>query len=152
MSIEAMKQALEALKYSTPIPQNKWAQENAIIALRTAIEQAEKQETVAWRFTGIAGFKRFVTDAQYKAFSPEVRAWYEPFKCASYTTPPAAQQKPLTDEEYKALVDARNEAMLWAIKGRIPECGAFAGIAQNLDYLCEQLSIEAAHGIKEKNT
>jgi hypothetical protein len=72
-----------------------------------------------------------------------------------YTTPPAAAQRQwvgLTDEEYKALVDARNEAMLWAIKGRIPECGAFAGIAQNLDYLCEQLSIKAAHGIKEKST
>jgi hypothetical protein len=66
--------------------------------------------------------------------------------------PPAAQRQPLTDEEYKALVDARNEAMQWTIKGRVPECGAFAGIAQNLDYLCEQLSIEAAHGIKEKNT
>jgi hypothetical protein len=62
----------------------------------------------------------------------------------------AAQRQPLTDEEYKALVDARNEAMQWAIKGRIPECGAFAGIAQNLDYLCEQLSMEAK--LKEKNT
>jgi hypothetical protein len=45
-------------------------------------------QPVAWRFTGIAGFKRFVTEAQYKAFSPEVRAWYEPFKCATCTTPP----------------------------------------------------------------
>jgi len=60
-------------------------------------------EPVAWRFTGIAGFKRFVTDAQHKAFSPEVQSWYEPFKCATYTTPPAAQRQwvGLTDEELR---------------------------------------------------
>jgi hypothetical protein len=44
MNIEEMKLALEALKYSTPIPQNKIAHETAITALRTAIEQAEKQK------------------------------------------------------------------------------------------------------------
>jgi hypothetical protein len=83
-----------------------------------------------------------------------VKGWggYGALYAAPPAAPPAAQRKPLTDEEYKALVDARNEAMLWAIKGRIPECGAFAGIAQDLDYLCEQLSIEAAHGITGEKT
>jgi hypothetical protein len=48
MSIEAMKQALEALDaYS-------WEQVNAArAALRTAIEQAEKQEPVAWVCYGV---------------------------------------------------------------------------------------------------
>jgi hypothetical protein len=94
MTIEAMKQALEALEEWEKSMSKGSLEAHRI--LRTAIAEAEKQETVAWRFTGIAGFERFVTDAQYKAFSPEVRAWYEPFKCASYTTPPAAPvQEPL---------------------------------------------------------
>jgi hypothetical protein len=70
-------------------------------------QPAPVQEPVAWRFTGIAGFKRFVTDAQHKSFSPEVRAWYEPFKFASCTTPPAAQRQwvGLSDEEYVHITD-----------------------------------------------
>ena len=47
MSIEAMKQALAALKLideAMPFPVAK----HAITTLRTAIEQAEKQEPVAW--------------------------------------------------------------------------------------------------------
>jgi hypothetical protein len=69
-------------------------------------QPAPVQEPVAWRFTGIDGFKRFVTDAQYKAFSPEVRAWYEPFKCASCTTPPA-QPAPV-QEPVEIDADMRN--------------------------------------------
>jgi len=47
MSIEAMKQALEALKSCSGVPH--WpAFQPSITALRTAIEQAEKQEPVAW--------------------------------------------------------------------------------------------------------
>jgi hypothetical protein len=65
--------------------------EPAIKAIKLA-RLAPVQEPVAWRFTGIAGFKRFVTDAQHKGLPLEVRAWYEPFKCASCTTPPAAQR------------------------------------------------------------
>jgi hypothetical protein len=45
MSIEAMKQALEALE-TCMYPQQKQIQ--AITSLRQAIEQAEKQEPVAW--------------------------------------------------------------------------------------------------------
>ena len=45
MSIEAIKQALEALE-KCMYPQLK--QLNAITSLRQAIEQAEKQEPVAW--------------------------------------------------------------------------------------------------------
>jgi hypothetical protein len=61
-----------------------------------------------------------------------------------YTTPQAPQPQrecvSLTEEQRSALIDARNEAMQWASKGRIPECGAFGGIAQNLDWLCDQLA------------
>jgi hypothetical protein len=66
---------------------------------------APVQEPVAWRFTGIAGFNRFVTDAQYKAFSPEVRAWYEPFKCATCTTPTAAPVQPVAQAIIHAITE-----------------------------------------------
>jgi hypothetical protein len=49
MSIEAMKQALEALEMGL-VETFHARQENAITALRTAIEAAEKQEPVACRF------------------------------------------------------------------------------------------------------
>jgi hypothetical protein len=65
--------------------------------------QPAGQETMAWRFTGVAGFKRYVTDAQYEAFSPEVQSWYEPFKCSSCTAPSEAQPAP---EQYTALEQA----------------------------------------------
>ena len=45
MTIEAMKQALEALEAHADIGIKS---DKAITALRTAIEQAEKQEPVAW--------------------------------------------------------------------------------------------------------
>ena len=47
MSIEAMKQALEALEYDTR-PETEYGINTAITALRQAIAEAEKQEPVAW--------------------------------------------------------------------------------------------------------
>jgi hypothetical protein len=44
MSVEAMEQALEALEHDNPAGRSA-----TITALRQAIEQAEKQEPVAWR-------------------------------------------------------------------------------------------------------
>jgi hypothetical protein len=52
MSIEAMKQALEALEAHADIGIKS---DKAITALRQAIEQAEKQEPVAWRFQSAVG-------------------------------------------------------------------------------------------------
>jgi hypothetical protein len=53
MSIEAMKQALEALcelEHDTFHPAKVFKHKPAIAALRLAIEQAEKQEPVAWKW------------------------------------------------------------------------------------------------------
>lgn len=46
-------------------------------------------------------------------------------------------------DEYKAILkECRDKAMDWTVCGRIPECGMFSQIAQDLDYLCEQLGID----------
>lgn len=47
--------------------------------------------------------------------------------------------QPLTDEHEAILKECRNQAMRWTLEARIPEAGAFGGIAQDLDYLCAQL-------------
>ena len=63
-----------------------------------------------------------------------------------YTTPQPTQMQagavPLTDEQVKALMQAHRTAMLMTCKARVPECGEFAAIAQDLDWLCESLGIK----------
>ena len=54
---------------------------------------------------------------------------------------------PLTDEQIKALMQAHRTAMLMTCKARVPECGEFAAIAQDLDWLCESFGIKGGqHG------
>ncbi|AMD43448.1 hypothetical protein ZC03_071 [Pseudomonas phage ZC03] len=48
----------------------------------------------------------------------------------------------LSDEYKDILKECRNKAMYWTMYGRIPECGVFSQIAQDLDYLCDQLGID----------
>ena len=59
----------------------------------------------------------------------------------------AKEREPLTDEQSKALMQAHRTAMLMTCKARVPECGEFAAIAQDLDWLCESLGIKGGqHG------
>ena len=54
---------------------------------------------------------------------------------------------PLTDEQSKALMQAHRTAMLMTCQARVPECGEFSAIAQDLDWLCESLGIKGGqHG------
>ena len=86
MSIEAIRQALEALEAAHPKPYNESviSHVEAITALRTAIAEAEKQEPVAWRYRG-----------NLHEFDPS--DWAEGPVTPLYTTPPAAKQEPLID-------------------------------------------------------
>ncbi len=85
MSIEAMKQALEALE-TVFMPHHP-----AVISLRTAIEQAEKQEPVAWLYLDAWGTLKLS-----QIMPPPVGAF------PVYTTPPAAQP-------------AQQEPVAWAV-------------------------------------
>ena len=62
----------------------------------------------------------------------------------SLPTQAQAGEAPLTDEQVKALMQAHRTAMLMTCKARVPECGEFAAIAQDLDWLCESFGIK--HG------
>ena len=96
---------------------------DAANVLRTAIAEAEKQEPVAWQ--GVHD----TTDLYWrKPVQGDVRPLY--------TTPPAAQRQPLTNEQIKAIVHSTVEGVT------VSESVLFRSVAR---------AIEAAHGIGEKN-
>ena len=68
------------------------------------------------------------------------------FEAAFSAAQPVARE-PLTDEQIKALMRAHRTAMLMTCKAQVPECGEFAAIAQDLDWLCESFGIKGdQHG------
>jgi hypothetical protein len=73
------------------------------------------QEPIAWRFTGVSGFTRYITERKYQAISTEARNWYEPYECAKCRAAPVqgeavawARQCDL-DESDPAIFVAREE-------------------------------------------
>lgn len=94
MTIEAMKQALEALERGRPqivgvlVQQD---QDAAIHAIRAAIEQAEKQEPVAWMYVNTDG------ECEQIEYSKNEPMPDDPSITPLYTAP--RQWQGLTDED-----------------------------------------------------
>jgi hypothetical protein len=61
--------------YQKPSAQFAWLGWQA--AKRDVLTQAP-QEPLKWKFTGIAGLKKYLTDSQYQAQTDDVKKWYEP--------------------------------------------------------------------------
>jgi hypothetical protein len=130
MIVEAMRQALEAME----LEMKGYAAKHdrlmpAAHALRTAIAEAEKQEPVAWADMDVRGEDKGLS------WTPG-RFHTQPL----YTIPPTAQRPPLTDEAIW-----RQYQALWPFHpAEEPRLAA--------DMVTFARAIEAAHGIKEKNT
>jgi hypothetical protein len=121
MTIEVMKQALEALKAARRGHcDHAWADE-AMSDLSTAIEQAKKQEPY--------GYVSIGDQPVFRKETPEIGRWE-----TVYTTPPAqpAQRQPLTEEQIE-------------LGRRVLSC-----FDLDL-FMAGARFAEAAHGIKEKN-
>ncbi len=122
MSIEAMKQALEALERSVSTCFDRYAHEQVmsrpehfinqtITTLRAAIEQAEKQEPVAWANINKHGD---ITHTNNKRMP-----WS---KTPLYTTPPAAQpEQEQVAWKHDCAALLQNDVELWI--DRCPHCG-----------------------------
>jgi len=121
MSIDAMKQALEYTRPGAIVPVTPETVKILVDALRLAIEQAERQEPVAW-WNGEYGSPVF----GLKRDTPGIGLG-NPDATPLYTTPP--QRQPLTEEELKKLWYGTERIMGWY---------SFEEIAR---------AIERAHGI-----
>lgn len=102
---ELIRQMLEALELLTDgYDGNAVGLEvEAITAARAwldgAAPQQEAQKPVAWEST-TPGFIKYITQARYEKFSPNVRRWYKPYKCSSCTAPQPAPA-PLSEMPYE---------------------------------------------------
>jgi hypothetical protein len=109
MSIEAMKQALEALElHGEQYPHmQKGYTVDAITAMRLAIEQAEKQEPVAWKNAAIRLGEELSSvgpDGYYDMSAEKWLDWainQQPRGKNSLAAPP--QRQPLTEEQIDAI-------------------------------------------------
>ena len=99
-------------------------------------QPAQAEEPVAWSF-------KYDDGTWHDPSTTEHSSGMRPL----FAAPQPVAREPLTDEQTKALMQAHRTAMLMTCKARVPECGEFAAIAQDLDWLCESFGIKGGqHG------
>ena len=107
-------------------------------------QPAQAGEPVAWLRNTTDPQPHAVTNLKYRS-AVDAKAGVEYIPVFAAHQPVA--REPLTDEQIKALMQAHRTAMLMTCKARVPECGEFAAIAQDLDLLCESFGIKGGqHG------
>jgi len=118
MSIEAMKQALEALDSKHDMTKAEWRvlQYRAFNALRAAIAEAEKQEPFAWMILNSLGDDEGIT--YYQPSGDLLPGWaYKPI----YTHPPRREWVGLTDEDMALCESEEDVQFVRAIAAKLKE-------------------------------
>jgi hypothetical protein len=98
MSIEAMRQALEALEFDGFTPEDathRHLHGKAIAVLRTAIAEAEKQEPVAYAVVGDGQWGEWLIGDQFETSKPPKHKYWENrgYELVPLYTPLAAQRQ-----------------------------------------------------------
>ena len=99
-------------------------------------QPAVKGEPVAW----LSPWRKDQVTTDYDAYGKQ--------GIPLYAAPQPVAREPLTDEQIKALMQAHRTAMLMTCKAQVPECGEFAAIAQDLDWLCESFGIKGGQHVE----
>jgi hypothetical protein len=127
MTIEAMKQALEALE--------RYEYAEARVALRQAIAESEKQEPVAWMYTShYKGDERYITKYQFDLST------YKADKVWPLYTTPQPKQEPVAIPEGFSLIAVKgfDELMYWIDrcerKGHLENCPDLIEPYEAFDY------------------
>ena len=111
MSIEAMKQALEALENTARSAVEQYvAEQKAITALRQAIEQAEKQEPDAWRNAAIRLGEELSSVGSDRYYDMTAKQWLD---WALHQQPKGKNSLPSQVDKQKP-VAYLDEKMRWA--------------------------------------
>jgi len=156
MSIEAMKQALEALEYHQEQTRPIHKTQETITTLRQAIEQAEKQEPVAYKYTDKTNpLVYYFTDREDVTPNPDV------IETALYTAPPDVKHwKDLAEYRLQLLMKLpeNKPVMRMLSKGEEPPKREWVGLTdEEVGKYSDRLNggdiaKEVEAKLKEKNT
>ena len=134
---DGLRKHLETALWSPPTPQPTQAQAGAV-----PLDEARRMFDAGWKAAALFCEREDAAADGIIGFGACPQ-----FEAAFSAAQPVARE-PLTDEQVKALMQAHRTAMLMTCKARVPECGEFAAIAQDLDWLCESLGIKGGQHVE----
>ena len=128
---DGLRKHLETALWSQPTPQPTQPQAGAV-----PLDEARRLFDAGWNAAALFCDREDVVADGITGFGACPQ-----FEAAFSAAQPVARE-PLTPEQIKALMQAHRTAMLMTCKAQVPECGEFAAIAQDLDWLCESFGIK----------